>query len=221
MGGGGLFARFGSNCCDTPAEPCAEADPCQDSCGCRLLSGGLLSGLFNRNCGCAAPCETAEPSEQPAADCCDPCCRSGRLRNLMSRIRNINLFNRGNGCCETEQADPCASDCCGGGFNLMGRVRGMVAGMVGNRGCGCEAAPACEADPCGCASRTGLLDRLRGRLASRGCCDPCCGNGSDAAGEETPQPDSDNKVEGSAANLAPIVDPSAFSIRGGIVETLN
>lgn len=256
--------RGGRGCggCDSGCDTgCGAAAPASTGCGCDTASSssccgrsGLLSGLsgfnlFNRggngcggcDSGCDTGCDTAAPASAgcgcdaaPAADCCDPCARGGRVRSLLGRVRSLgNCGGCDSGCgCDTGCAAAPASAGCG--------CDNGCGAAPASAGCGCDAAPR------GCGSRQvcinlpslGLMDRLRSLGCNRGCggcdsgCDSGCGavvsngcgcNGSPAtpaAGapattvEPVPSTQTPPAATDGAQNQIPVVDPNAFIIRG-------
>ncbi len=230
---------LGRGCCGCEVSSCepdcgCDAAPVVEDCGCAEAVGdcgcdsgcGLLSRLGNRNrrgilCGCgptcpeevAAPCCEAAPvvadcgcEAEPA--CADPCAsRVGLLAKLRARCGSRDCgceVIEEAPCCEPEpvvedcgcEAEPVCADPCASRVGLLAKLRARCGSRCGSD-CGCEVveeAPCCEPEPvvedCGCeaepvcadpcASRVGLLAKLRARCASRDCgCEvveeaPCC-----------------------------------------------
>ncbi len=203
-------------CCE-PTPVCAPAPRC----------GGCASrgGLLKRRCGCGSVdcggcCESA-----PSCGCDTGCGSRGGL-----------LKRRGR-CCESTpvcrtapSCGGCDSGCCGrtgllnrdrGGCDcgcgarrpcLISRLRGRMCDRACKRcdRCGCDSCDSgCGQEPCGC----GCNSVIQGQPVPQAQPDP----GYDSMpveGSVAPEPDASQPSPLDGAGRNPIVDPSAFIIRG-------
>ena len=197
--------------CDAPAAAPACDSGCGNACGGGLLSGrggfGLRRGC-NTGCdtGCDTGCGCNAPAAAPACDsgcgnACDPCGRGnffGRLKGLIPQRNNCG--------CDTGCDTGCAP--------------------AADNGCGCDAGcgrvARCREPRQACASRCGLISRVRS-MGSRGCdagcdsgCDAGCGcnGGAAPAAQPAAEPAPVQAPQGAFNQTTPVVDPNAFIIRG-------
>jgi len=203
--------------CAAPVADCGCDSGCETGCGLHLRGhfSGLLTkvrslgcgrcGTASADCGCEAapapaPCVAPAPCAAPAPACgCEEAalaCGCGRSCGLLSKFRSLGCHHGGHGDCG---CDPCDNT----RVKLLDRLRGSR--IARNHSCcdsGCDASVSSD---CGCGAAAPVDQQHEGDSAIEAPVAPIAAPEADAA---VPAGD------GASRYRTPVVDPSAFIIRG-------